>query len=168
MKRKITAALLAAAILCCASCGSKPEETTTTTAATEAAVTEFTAADVTAAVLAEITINSAFEKKPESLPDYFTDLNTDDIVDSSYYLCASGAYPDEIAVFEFKSAEAAEKGLEAVKTRLKDQISVYESYTPDEMYKLEGAITEVKGNYVYYLVCSDNSKAQDIVTKFIK
>ena len=167
MKRKITAALLAAAILCCASCDSKPAETTTT-AATEAAVTEFTAADVTAAVLAEITINSAFEKKPESLPDYFTDLNTEELTDSSYYLCASGAYPDEIAVFKFKSAEAAEKGLEAVKTRLKDQISVYESYTPDEMYKLEGAITEVKGNYVYYLVCSDNSKAQDIVTRFIK
>lgn len=166
MKRKITAALLAAAILCCASCDSKPAETTT--AATEAPVTEFTAADVTAAVLAEITINSAFEKKPESLPDYFTDLNTEDLVDSSYYLCASGAYPDEIAVFEFKSDEAAKKGLEAVKTRLKEQISVYESYTPEEMYKLEGAITEAKGNYVYYLVCSDNSKAQDIVNKFIK
>ena len=89
-------------------------------------------------------------------------------MDSSYYICASGAYPDEIAVFEFNSAEAAEKGIEAVKTRLKERITEFEDYTPDEMYKLEGAITEAKGNYVYYLVCSDNSKAQDIVTKFIK
>ncbi len=169
MKRKFLAAALAALCLGAASCGT---DTTTDndTNADPASVQETTAsapADVTAAVLAEIPINSAIEKGIDDLSVYFADLDTNGLEAASYYMCASGAYPDEIAVFKFTSAELAETGKTAVQTRLEKQISVYESYTPDEMYKLDGAVLEVKGNYVYYLVTSDNARAKEIVEGLI-
>lgn len=169
MKRKFLAAALAVLCLGTASCGA---DTTADddTSADPASVQETTAsapADVTAAVLAEIPINSAIEKGIDDLSVYFADLDTTALEAASYYMCASGAYPDEIAVFKFTSAELAETGKNAVQTRLEKQISVYESYTPDEMYKLDGAVLEVKGNYVYYLVTSDNTRAKEIVEGLI-
>jgi len=63
-----------------------------------------------------------------------------------------------------KSASAAES---AVKTRLDKQVSVYESYTPEEMYKLEDAIIDVKQNVIFYAVTENNSRAQEIFDSFI-
>ena len=170
MKRKILAVMLAALCLGAASCGTAATTDENDTGVDAASVQETSAsapADVTAAILAEIPINSASEKGIDDLSVYFTDLDTSALEAASYYMCASGAYPDEIAVFKFTSAELAEAGKAAVQTRLDKQISVYESYTPDEMYKLEGAVLEVDGNYIYYLVTSDNARAKEIAEALI-
>lgn len=170
MKRIIAGLIIAASVLSAASCGgntaaeTKKQETEATTAQVKK---EFKASEVTAAILEEITINSAFEKSVDTLPDFFTDLDTDTLADSSYYICASGAFPDEIAVFKFKDAEAAKGAEPAVKERLESQKATYETYTPDEFYKLEGAVLEVKDEYLYYLVTSDNKRAEEIVKSFI-
>ena len=170
MKRFIAGLIIAASVLSVASCGgnSAAETKKQETEATEAAVKkEFKASEVTAAILDEITIASAFEKSVDSFNDFFTDLDTESLTDSSYYICASGAFPDEIAVFKFKDAEAAKAAEPTVKERLESQKATYETYTPDEFYKLEGAVLEVKDEYLYYLVTSDNDKAKEIVKSFI-
>lgn len=170
-KRILSAVLICALVYGAAACdgGNKPADTTTTaaTAAPAPAKTDFTAADVTSAVLAEIPINSAFEKKPESLADYFDGLDTDKLSDSSYYMCASGAYPDEIAVFRFGSSDDAAGAVAAVEDRLEYQKKTYKDYTPEEYYKLENAVITQSGEWVYYLVTSDNDKADSIVKGFI-
>ncbi len=180
MKKKIICAfLIAAAVLSAASCqnsGSKP--TDTKPADEKPAVSQdapapadeaksVSAADVTKAVLDEIPINSAFEKTKDTLNDYFDKLDTDALTDFSFYLCASGAYPDEIAFFTFASDADAEKAVPAVKARLEEQIDLYETYTPKEFYKLENAVIAQSGKYVYYLVTSDNEKAESIVKGLI-
>ena len=172
MKKIIAGLIIAASVLSAASCGNNAaNETTTEKKETEATVAEvkkeFKASEVTAAILEEITINSAFEKSVDSLPDFFTDLDTDSLTDSSYYICASGAFPDEIAFFRFKDADSAKAAEPAVKERLESQKATYETYTPDEFYKLEGAVLEVKDEYLYYLVTSDNDRAKEIVKSFI-
>lgn len=169
-KRLIAAALIAAMVCAAASCdGDKPAATSATTASTksETKISDASAADVTKAVLDEIPINSAFEKKPESLEDYFDELDTDAIEDSSFYICASGAYPDEIAVFRFKSEDDAEAAVAAVNERLEYQKKTYKDYTPDEYYKLEDAVVEQSGEWLLYIVTSDNSKAKDIALGII-
>lgn len=171
MKKRILALLLAVSLLSCAGCGGDSGNSTTTTtgsSATDEAPTDVNVADVTKAVLDEIPINSAFEKTADTLGDYFDKLDTDTLESSSYYLCASGAYPDEIAVFKFKDEASAKSAVSAVNDRLENQIEMYETYTPDEMYKLEGAVVKQSGVYVYYLVTSDNEKAESIVKGFIK
>jgi len=170
MKKRILAAALIAALACgAASCtGGQPASTTAAvTEAQPAAAVNASASEITAAVLAEVPINSAFEKKPETLADYFDSLDTASLADSSYYMCASGAYPDEIAVFKFTSSDAAANGVNAVNDRLEYQKKTYKDYTPDEYYKLEGAVVEQSGEWVYYIVTSDNDKAKGIVKGFL-
>lgn len=170
MKRFIAGLIIAASVLSVASCGGNTATETKKqeTEATEAEVKkEFKASEVTAAILDEITIASAFEKSVDSFNDFFTDLDTESLTDGSYYICASGAFPDEIAVFRFKDAEAAKAAEPSVKERLESQKATYETYTPDEFYKLEDAVLEVKDEYLYYLVTSDNKRAEEIVKSFI-
>lgn len=174
MKKRILCTILVCALVCgAAACnGNQPAATTTTAAQTTteaapAAAVTATAAEMTAAVLAEVPINSAFEKKAESLPDYFDGLDTAKLVDSSYYICASGAYPDEIAVFRFASETDAGNASAAVADRLEYQKKTYKDYTPEEYYKLENAVIGQSGEWLYYLVTSDNDKANGIIKGFL-
>ncbi len=166
MKKRIFAAFLAALCLTAASCGTETD-TPATTQQEQVKEYNIVAGDVTSAVLTEITINSAIEKGIADLEFYFSDLDTSKLTDASYYMCASGAYPDEIAVFVFDMAESAADAKSAVQTRLDKQISVYESYTPDEMYKLDGAVIDVRQNVIFYAVTENNSRAQEIFDSFI-
>ncbi len=166
MKKKFLSIILAALCIAASSCSTAEVNEVNDTDNVQAAVSA-SPSEITSAVLLEIPINSALEKGIDDLTMYFTDLDTSTLEDASYYMCASGAYPDEIAVMKFTSSDSAEQGRAAVQSRLEKQISVYESYTPDEMYKLEGAVLEVSGNYLYYIVTSDNDKAEDIVLSLL-
>ncbi len=168
MKKRIIAAFAAVLCLSLCSCGENTAEiTTTANNADVASVTvEYGPSEITAAVLAEIQINSAVEKGIDDLGYYFTELDTESLISASYYMCASGAYPDEIAVLKFDTPELAEQGKVAVEKRMQSQITTYESYSPDEMYKLDNAVIEVNGSYIYYLVTSDNVKAEELVSGF--
>lgn len=165
MKKIFMSAAAAVLCLCAASCTNEvPDEGVKDSQVEEISVSP---SELTEAVLAEIPINSAFEKSIDDIPFYFSELDTSTVSEVSYYICASGAYPDEIAVITFNSAESALQGSEAVHARLDKQISVYESYTPDEMYKLDTAVIDVKGNAVIYLVTSDNERAKEIIDGII-
>lgn len=168
MKRKILS--VAVAVMCVALSACSSNENNEVKDGNDSgvqAISNAAPSEVTSAILVEIPINSAIEKGIDDLSVYFTELDTATLESASYYMCASGAYPDEIAVFKFTSEELAEQGISAVQARLDKQISVYESYTPDEMYKLDGAVIEKSGSYVYYLVTSDNEKAKGIAEGFL-
>lgn len=167
MKKTITAALIAAMLFSLSACGGEPEQTPVSTNEAAPAVSEFTASEVTAAVLAAVPINSAVEKGIDGLSVYFTSLDPEGITEASYYICGSGAYPDEIAVLKFSSDDLAKTGLEAVKERLDSQYATYESYTPKEMYKFDGAVAEARGCYVVYLITADNVAAKEAVGQYI-
>lgn len=177
MKKRILTTLLVCALVCgAAACdgGNKPAATTTAAAQTTAAATTeakpavtATAEEITSAVLAEIPISSAFAKDKDSLEDYFDGMDTSKVQDFSYYICASGAYPDEIAVFKFGSSDDAAAAVAAVNDRLEYQKKTYKDYTPDEYYKLEGAIVTQSGEWLYYIVTSDNQKANGIIKGFL-
>ncbi|MGN0599913.1 MAG: DUF4358 domain-containing protein [Oscillospiraceae bacterium] len=118
-------------------------------------------ADITAAIMAEIEIPSAVEKTKDDVGAYY-DIDTEAAEALSVYICGSGAYPDELAVFKMNSAEDAENARAAVQKRLDSQIELYADYTPNEMYKLDGAKVVVKGNYVMLFACSDDDRAYEI------
>lgn len=127
---------------------------------------EASAADVTAAVMAEIEIASAVEKTADSVGAFY-DIDTAAVTDMSVFVCGSGAYPDELAAFKFKDGDSAKSGAEAVKKRLESQTALYTDYTPDEVYKLEGANLIEKDNWVILTICSDNDRAKEIINGLI-
>lgn len=170
MKKYLTAVLLAAVLTGLAACGGGAAAPTSAPEAqpgTQSEAREFTASEVTAAILETVPINSSVEKGIDDLPVYFDALDTAGVEEASYCMCASGAYPDEIAVLKFESADLAEAGAESVKARLESQRTTYESYKPDEMYKFEGAAAEARGNYVVYLLTADNAAAKEVLNRYI-
>ncbi|MDE7233991.1 MAG: DUF4358 domain-containing protein [Ruminiclostridium sp.] len=184
MKKTMTAALAAAMLLSLSACSEGTEPASTGENGTTAPIgtadekesgevsvdftfSPFTASDVTAAVLTAVPINSAVEKGIDDLSVYFTSLDPEGVTEASYYICGSGAYPDEIAVLKFSSDDLAKTGLEAVKERLDSQYATYESYTPKEMYKFDGAVAEARGSYVVYLITADNDTAKEVVGQYI-
>lgn len=123
------------------------------------------AADITAAVTAEIEIPSAVEKTAENIGAFY-DIDTSTVEEMSVLICGSGAYPDELAVFKFNEVGAA-AGKEAVQKRLDSQIKLYTDYTPDEVYKLDGANLIEKDNWVILTICADNDRAKEIINGLI-
>lgn len=121
------------------------------------------ASEVVQGVLAEVPINSSVEKGKGDLENYYSSLDTATVEDAAFALCGSGALPDEIAVIKCKSADDAKNAETALKAKLEKQKETFSTYTPDEMYKLEGAVIFTKGSYAVYIALSDNSKAKSIV-----
>lgn len=128
---------------------------------TAAEMKEPAPSDITSAIMAEIEIPSAVEKTKDDIGAYY-DIDVDAAEALSVYICGSGAYPDELAVFKMNSPEQAEDARAAAQKRLDGQIELYTDYTPDEMYKLDGAKVVVKGNYVMLFACSDDDRAYEI------
>lgn len=152
MKFKNFAAILVLPIIMLTAC-SKVDSTAETK--------EPAPADITSAIMAEIEIPSAVVKTKDDVGAYY-DIDVEATDALSVYICGSGAYPDELAVFKMNSAEQAENARAAVQKRLDNQIELYRDYTPDEMYKLDGAKVVVKGNYVMLFACSDDDRAYEI------
>lgn len=169
MKKKILTILtIAACAAVMTACGGEPAATTTTTttaAVSEAKAADFDPAELTKAVLEKAPIVSAVEKGVDNIPDYFT-MQADGIEAASFYICASGAYPDEIGCIKFADEAKAAEGKTAVEKRIEKQTELFTSYTPDEVYKLEGAVVKQSGCYVYYFACSDNDGASAVADGF--
>jgi predicted small lipoprotein YifL len=153
MKRLLKTLIITLAVsLLFAGCGSKTAEP----------AKQPTPAEVTAAVMSAVEFMSPVEKTTETIGAYYTDLDTNSVESMSVYVCGSGAYPDEIAVFKFKDEDGAKAGFAATEKRFNELVATYTDYTPDEMYKLESPVLEQKGNYVIFIDCSDNAKAKEI------
>ncbi|MBQ7980939.1 MAG: DUF4358 domain-containing protein [Oscillospiraceae bacterium] len=129
-------------------------------------IADATAAGITNAVMAEIEIPSAMEKTAENIGAYY-DIDTAAVAEMSVFICGSGAYPDELAVFKFNDTESAKAGAEAVQSRLDSQIAVYTDYTPDEMYKLNEAVLITEENWVAFAACADNARAKEIIESML-
>ncbi len=181
MKKKILAALVASVLIISASaCGNnekKPEASAATTSKTAAdtaetkpaAETYKPAADIVNEVLAAVPINSAKDKSKEKLADYFDGIDLNTIEDSSMYVCASGSGPDEIAVLRFKTEDDAKNAVTSVMNRLIDCKNTSEDYPiwKDQMYKFDDAAVVQEGVWVYYIITSNNAKAEEIIKKSI-
>jgi hypothetical protein len=124
-------------------------------------------AEVTEAVMSQIEFPSPSPKDINTIGAYYA-LDPAKIADMSVYVCASGAYPDEIAVVKFIDNPGAKLGLEAVNLRADELRNTFIDYTPEEMYKLKNPVIEQYGNYVVLCASSDNEKAAEIIENCFK
>ncbi len=124
------------------------------------------AADIAAAVMNSIELQSPVEKTVDDIGPFY-DIDASTVEDMAVFVCGSGAYPDELAVFRFTDADNAGAGAEAARKRLESQTALYTDYTPDEVYKLEDAEIIQKDNWVILTICSDNAAAKEIIENLI-
>ncbi len=71
----------------------------------------------------------------------------------------SGAYPEMIVAIKAKDESSAAKVMDSVKALIETYIKNYTTYTPEQVAKLESAVTETRGAYVFAIVSNDNSAA---------
>ena len=157
MKLKMFIAAALAPIMLLAGCNSNDG------AGTDAPAANVPPTEIVNAVLTEIPIASGIEKSKEDIPDFYSNIDLSQIESAAFVICASGAYPDEIAVMKCTDSSAAAAVKSALEKRLEDQTELYSTYTPDEMYKLENAKVYTTGNYAVFIAVSDNDKAKEIV-----
>ena len=94
-------------------------------------------------------------------------VDTATISDCQVY-CSTKATTEEIGLFKCTDEKAAAALLTAAKARVESQREIYSSYAPAEMPKLDDAIVKQDGNYVFYIVTADSSKAQTVLDKYMK
>lgn len=92
----------------------------------------------------------------------YTGMDTDSLVSWKVYISGT-ASGDELAVFEAKDAEAAQRVKTVTEVRLAGLIEQYRDYAPDKVQKLENPLLVVEGNYVVLCVSNDNAKAQELL-----
>ena len=100
------------------------------------------------------------EKTVESL------YNINYAISQQVYI-SSGATAEEVAVFELKDENDADKALDAVNQRIETQKQDFKTYIPEEIPKLENAIVKKVGQYV--IVCvSSGDEAGEIIDRYLK
>ncbi len=68
---------------------------------------------------------------------------------------STGATAEELAIFTFSNHDDAGTALTALQNRVADRKEALASYQPDEVTKLEGAVTQARGNSVLLVIAAD-------------
>ncbi|MBQ8598512.1 MAG: DUF4358 domain-containing protein [Oscillospiraceae bacterium] len=100
--------------------------------------------------------------------NFYFIYDTDILEDYVIYMDESNATPNEIALFRLAKESDRTTVETIVQNRIKDLKIGFEDYNPDEMYKLENAVVKSSGKYVMMVICSDNSKAAEILNGYLK
>lgn len=116
------------------------------------------AAEITAKIQEDVKFPGMAEIGADRMAGYY-DVAADKIDSYSAYICGSGAYPDEIAVFKMKSADDVNDVKSVLEKRVESQSATFKDYTPDDVYKIDGNNVVTSGNYVALIICADNAKA---------
>ena len=77
----------------------------------------------------------------------------------------SGATSEELIILQAKdNIKEIKQKLEEEKEERKE---VFESYLPEEVFKIDNSILETKGNYLIFCISGDSNKASEIINNYI-
>ena len=106
--------------------------------------------------------SDALEEVNTSVAATLYGVDEADIADGAVYMSLS-AGAEEIAVLVLSDADAAAAAMEGLEAHVADQRTALESYQPDEVSKLDGAILQQKGSSVLLAVCADPEAAKAVL-----
>ena len=90
----------------------------------------------------------------------------EDGVDLYCWLSASGGTAEEFTLFLCRDDAALAVARKSAEARLDNQKRTYESYAPDEVPKLEGAVVRVRDNILVLCVAADPEKAAKLLSSY--
>lgn len=133
----------------------------------EAKTYSFEAKELSAALFGGLKFEDVLGEVDESILTAQYEIDGTGISSMSAYMSTT-ATTEEIAVFVCKDVETAKSIKEKCSQRIDRQISVYESYAPNEVERLKGAYSEIKGNVVILCVSADKEAAASVTDKFFE
>lgn len=130
-------------------------------------ITEPFPGDVSTHLTENIEFQSLVEVEADRLSNYYK-IDTEKIDTMSVFICGSGGYADEIAIFKLNNKSDVKDVKSIVEERKKTLDSLFVDYVPEEMYKIDDAVIYTNGKYVCFVVSSDNDKALSIIKENFK
>lgn len=112
-------------------------------------------------VMSETGMTSMTEVGEDRIGNYL-EADTSQFESFSMWICGSGAFADETALFVLNNEDYAADLEDALKKRLETKTNDYKDYKPEECPKMESAVIKTNGKYVFFAVSSDNEKAEQI------
>ena len=102
-------------------------------------------------------------KKKKS--DYgFSDEEIKEIV--SYQ--GSGATSEEIVILQVNDKSNLNSVKEKINTRLAERKEAFEDYLPEEVFKIDNHILEVKGKYVIMCISNNSNEVMDTINNYMR
>lgn len=124
-------------------------------------------ADITEKIMKDVSFASMAEVKADRLTSFY-DFDSEKLDNFSAFICGSGAYPDELAVFKLKSSDDVDALKAVLQKRIDKQYKTFENYTPDEMYKFDNSNIVTNGLYVGLIISKDNASAKSLFNDMTK
>lgn len=88
--------------------------------------------------------------------------------DAEEYVLYTGTGATAEEIFLIKAAPGGAAELEyACLQRIEDQKKSFENYVPAEVAKLDGAILETAGDYVFFIVAADTETVRSVMDSYI-
>ncbi len=92
-------------------------------------------------------------------------LTEDEVVSAAGYV-STGATAEELFVIEIADGSLT-KVQAAIDAHMDYMIDGYSDYGPQEVPKLENAVIETHGNYVFICVCDEPSQAKTVIAQIV-
>ena len=147
MKKLLSFALALMSVLCLCSCNKEEGKTPAT-------------ADVAAIISDSAEFTELIALTDDNIGPRYYGIDLEAIEEYEVLVCSSGALADEVAVFKMKDREDVEDMLDVVRDRKQDLYDRFVDYVPEEINKINNAVIGSNGNYVYFVVSSNNSAAK--------
>lgn len=80
----------------------------------------------------------------------------------------SGATSEEILLIELNDKSFLNSVKNKINTRLDERKEAFNSYLPEEVFKIENNLLEIKGNYVILCISNDSNKVNEVINNYIK
>ena len=138
-------ALALCALVLLAGCGSKNQEIDINQVASE---------------LAKLPQDDELLLATEKVAEKFYGLPIDGVSGYQIYVSSSGATANEIALFQVEEGKM-DQAKAAVDQRVADLTKNFESYVPEELYRIENRVVVEEGNYLLLAILEDSAKAEE-------
>lgn len=91
-----------------------------------------------------------------------------DDAENLWVYTGSGATAEEVGVIQMADEASAKDALEKAQQRIETQKDAFTSYVPEEIPKLEKAVTEQYGEYVVLSVSDTPEQAKEVIQQHLK
>lgn len=94
---------------------------------------------------------------------YFADLPADATV--SLFVSDSGYFPDEVALISVTSESSVDSAKNSINNHLSQVRNQFLNYLPEQVGKIDKAITWQSGNHIFVVITNDTKTANDIFSR---
>lgn len=80
----------------------------------------------------------------------------------------SGATSEELVILQATDKSQLNSIKDKISNRLTERKEAFESYLPEEVFKIDDHLLDIKGNYVILCISNDSSKVEEVINNYIK